>query len=486
MAPSVVWATIVGALVAWGGDGTEAAGERDAAPTTSAPATGVDASAGVKAPPARSATARSAPARWRHRRTEGEELRDGAIDITSPRYRGLPDHGEHRVTSEVLSHPGMASQLVTMDGSHLEPTRQEVERLLASSAPFWLDLEVAEATGAAAAPGGQAGSTGWEHRADWTGWREILANTFHFHPLALEDAEHFGQRPKLDAYDNFTFLVVYGPDQHGDLVEVHCFYAKNFLVTVHRRTCPAFGEVLKRLQMSNEAVTVLMVFYRLVDSLVDGYFPILSLLDDQIDELEDEILRQPTEEQLGQLFDLKRSLIALRKIVTPQRDVFATLVGSDALPGMTPETERYFRDIYDHLVRVNDLVDSYRDLMSGALDTHLSTVSNRLNVVMKQLTIIATVFLPLSFLTGFFGQNFSWMTNHLSGLAVFLSVGIGTQVLVVVGLVVMFRKRGWLSSDATVPPPVPSRRQALPLHLRWATIRPLHGPRAKAGPPATK
>ena len=384
-----------------------------------------------------------------------------------------------------MSHAGMASHLVTMDGSHLDPTRQEVERLLASSTPFWLDLEAGDRRNEAGAPAGRAGSPGEEQQGDEAGWHDILANTFHFHPLALEDAEHFGQRPKLDAYDDFTFLVVYGPAQEGDLVEVHCFCGENFLVTVHRRTCPAFGEVLKRLQMAAGPATLLMVLYRLVDSLVDGYFPILSVLDDRIDELEDDILRQPTEAQLGQLFDLKRSLIALRKIVTPQRDVFATLVGSEALPGMTPETERYFRDVYDHLVRVNDLVDSYRDLMTGALDTHLSTVSNRLNVVMKQLTTIATVFLPLSFLTGFFGQNFSWMVNRLGGLAVFLSVGIGTQVLAVIGLVVLFRKRGWLSSEGAAPTPTPARRQSLPAHLRWATLRPLHGPHAKAGPSPT-
>ena len=113
-------------------------------------------------------------------------------------------------------------------------------------------------------------------------------------------------------------------------------------------------------------------------------------------------------------------------MVTPQRDMFATCsAAAIELPGMTPDAERYFRDLYDHLIRISDLVDSYRDLTSGALDTHLSTVSNRLNVVMKQLTIIATIFLPMSFLTGFFGQNFGWMVNRITSLPVFLVVGIG-------------------------------------------------------------
>ena len=227
----------------------------------------------------------------------------------------------------------------------------------------------------------------------------------------------------------------------------------------------------------------LMVLYRVLDMLIDGYFPVLALLDDEIDDLEDEILRAPTDEQLGRLFDMKRSLIALRKIVTPERDMFATLVsGSSALPGMTPESERYFRDLYDHLIRVSDLVDSYRDLLSGAMDTHLSTVSNRLNVVMKQLTIIATIFLPLSFLTGFFGQNFGWMVTRLGSLAVFLAVGIGAQILTVVGLVVMFRKRGWLTSDGMVPAARPAARHQPGPHMRWLYI---HTMRGRGGRPQT-
>jgi magnesium transporter len=112
---------------------------------------------------------------------------------------------------------------------------------------------------------------------------------------------------------------------------------------------------------------------------------------------------------------------------------------------MTAEDERYFRDLYDHLIRISDLVDSYRDLLTGAMDTHLSTVSNRLNVVMKQLAIIATLFLPLSFLTGFFGQNFSWLVNHfLNQDWTFWAFGIGLEVAAVIGLGVLFRRRGWL------------------------------------------
>jgi hypothetical protein len=140
---------------------------------------------------------------------------------------------------------------------------------------------------------------------------------------------------------------------------------------------------------------------------------------------------------------------------------------------MTPDAEPYFRDLYDHLIRISDLVDSYRDLLSGALDTHLSTVSNRLNVVMKQLTIIATIFLPLSFLTGFFGQNFAWMVNRLTSLPVFLVTGIVLPAAVVVFLVVVFRRRGWLTADGTLPPARPADRPHTTQQERWHLLDPL-------------
>ena len=210
-----------------------------------------------------------------------------------------------------------------------------------------------------------------------------------------------------------------------------------------------------------------------MSTLIDGYFPVLADLDDQIDELEDAILRRPTDQQLGELFDMKRWLIALRKVVTPQRDMFATLAsGTGALPGMTPDAERYYRALYDHLIRISDLVDSYRDLISGVLDTHISTVSNRLNIVVKQLTIIATVFLPLSFLTGFFGQNFAWMINRITSLPAFLAAGIGLQLAVAAALIVVFRRRVWLSADGTVPPAKPAARPHVTRHERWHLAQP--------------
>jgi magnesium transporter len=136
----------------------------------------------------------------------------------------------------------------------------------------------------------------------------------------------------------------------------------------------------------------------------------------------------------------------MRKVIAPQRDMMASInAGVADVPGMTDEASRYFRDLYDHLIRLADLVDSYRDLLSSVMDTHLSTVSNRLNVVMKQLTIIATIFLPLSFLTGFFGQNFSYLVRvWIAPSWTFFVFGIALDVAAVIFLVAYFRRRGWL------------------------------------------
>ena len=185
-----------------------------------------------------------------------------------------------------------------------------------------------------------------------------------------------------------------------------------------------------------------------MDTLIDSFFPVLSDFDDAIDDLEGAILKNPTEEQLGTLFAMKRQIMTIRKVITPQRDMISSLnSGVVEIPGMTDQGAAYFRNLYDHLIRISDMVDGYRDLISGAMDTHLSMVSNRLNVVMKQLAIIATIFLPLGFLTGFFGQNFAWLSNHLqNGLGYFLFLGIGTEVVAIVILLILFKRRGWLGS----------------------------------------
>jgi magnesium transporter len=307
----------------------------------------------------------------------------------------------------------------------LHLTHENVERLLASGDFFWLDL----------------------HRPT-QGDFAVLHDTFGFHELALEDSEHFGQRPKLDEYDDFVFLVLYGAVPDDDrLVEVHCFYSEHFLVTVHRDEAPAFTAVRHRYQKRKAAIDDPgRLLYRIVDALVDSFFPILEDFDDRIDRLEDETFLHASDEQLQEIFAMKRLLVGMRKAVTPQRDLFASLLGGGGvsdLPGMSAEDERYFRDIYDHLIRISDLIDTYRDLLTSSMDVFLSTVSNRLNIVMKQLAVIATIFLPLTFITGFFGQNFPWMVAHIGGWERFVVLGFGTELVAVALLVVFFKRRGW-------------------------------------------
>ena len=314
---------------------------------------------------------------------------------------------------------------VVQDGSTgpLTFDRENVERLLAGGGFFWLDLHR-------------------PNEADFT----VLRDVFRFHPLAVEDSEQFGQRAKLDEYDDFVFLVVYGavPDEDR-LVEVHCFYSERYLVTVHRDDAPAFTEVRRRYEsLGKPDEQPAQLLYRIIDALVDSFFPILADFDDRIDQLEDQIFLGANEGQLQEIFAMKRLLVGMRKAVTPERDMFAGLTGGVAsLPGMTPEDERYFRDIYDHLIRISDLIDTYRDLLTGSLDVFLSTTSNRLNVVSKQLAVIATIFLPLTFITGFFGQNFPWLVQHIGGWPAFLVLGIGAEVLTVALLIAYFMRRGW-------------------------------------------
>jgi magnesium transporter len=226
---------------------------------------------------------------------------------------------------------------------------------------------------------------------------------------------------------------------------VHCFYSERLLITVRHDDSPAFAEIRRRYQDRNMAIDrPSLLLYRVVDGLVDSFFPILGAFDERIDELEDQIFARADDQQLQEIFRMKRLLVGMRKAVTPQRDTFASLMGRIAqLPGLEDEDERYFRDIYDHLIRISDLIDSYRDVLTGTMDVYLSRVSNRLNSVMKQLTVIATIFLPVTFITGFFGQNFGWMVHHVGGPGTFAMFGIGSEIAIVAVLLTLFKHRGW-------------------------------------------
>ncbi len=342
-----------------------------------------------------------------------------------------PSMSPHKTPATPSSSPPAASRtgpnrctVIHDRGSEeLQFDRESIEKLLAGGSFFWVDVDQPV-------------------EEDYA----VLRDVFKFHPLAVEDSENFGQRAKLDDYDDFVFLVVYGAVPDDDrLVEVHCFYSERFLVTVHRDEAPAFTDVRQRYVKRNKAVDdPAQLLYRIIDALVDSFFPILADFDDRIDELENQTFLNAGDQQLQEIFRMKRLLVGMRKAITPQRDMFATLMGGVAeLPGMTDEHERYFRDVYDHLIRISDLIDTYRDLLTSSMDVYLSTVSNRLNSVMKQLAVVATIFLPLTFITGFFGQNFGWMVGRIQGGWAFFALGIGIELAAVAALFTLFKKRGW-------------------------------------------
>ena len=331
-------------------------------------------------------------------------------------------------------------RLILLDGSAMVADTDNVKSALADGKLLWLDIKPADQDGIA-----------------------LLQDVFGLHPLAIKGVSDFGQRPKVEDIGNCVYLVCYGVGGQGqaqgegegegqpqDMVEVHIFVGDNFLVTVRMDHCHALDGMMDRLgqpggQLPANRPPRLVLTHNILAALIDSFFEPLSDFDDKIDNLQEAIFRRTTNEQLQQLFDMQRWLVNVRKLVSPQRDMVGTLVaGMIEIPGITPESDPYLRDLYDHTIRVSDTIDSYRDLLSNEMSAYLSMVSNNLNVVMKQLTIIATVFLPLSFLTGFFGQNFAWLVGKLGGLGTFLIVGIGTEVLAVAALYWLFRRRRWI------------------------------------------
>jgi magnesium transporter len=297
----------------------------------------------------------------------------------------------------------------------------EIERLRAAGEFFWLDL------------------------LDPTAEQlEQVGTLLGLHELAIEDSLEFGQRPKVDTYSDTALLVFYGI-QHDEPVEVHIHVSGDWILTVHRDGCGALQHAYKRMSLRGTRTEEEAV-YRILDSLTDSFFPLLDRLDVELDELIDLIVEDADSDQRQALFSKRRQLVELRRIVGPQRDALITGAGElERLPGLDlDDTRDYFRDVVDHLMRLTEQIDGLRDLVGGALDIYLSTVSNRLNAVMKQLTLVSVIFLPLTFITGFFGQNFGWMVRHISGFDDFLIFGGGALVAAVVGVLVWFRRSGFL------------------------------------------
>jgi magnesium transporter len=276
-----------------------------------------------------------------------------------------------------------------------------------------------------------------------------LGELLKLHPLTLQDLSTFSERPKREHYPGYVSLVVYGVDASAEaggslLREVHMLISGDYVVTLHPSPFATVDDLQAKLKPTGFPGE-----HRILDAILGTFVPVLNRVDDQIDEIEQAVIESPRKEALQQIFSLKRDLIGMRRVITPMRDFFARDAEEiSKLPGMEPDDEPYFRDLYDTLVRSSDLVDSYRDLLSGATDMYLSTVANRQGEIAKQLTIIATIFLPLSFLTGFFGQNFSFLTNHvINHTWSFFVLGLGLLVASIALLWFYFRRQGWLDPD---------------------------------------
>lgn len=282
---------------------------------------------------------------------------------------------------------------------------------------------------------------------------QLLRERFDFHPLAIEDCAHHDQRPKLEEYRDHLFLVTQGfsgkgtPLEELELHELHAFLGERYLVTVHLGTIATIDKVWRRI--SSDGATAErgldFVYYLIADGIVDDNFPIIDQIADELEELEDAVLSTPQRSDLARIFQLKHHLVAMRKVLSPQRDVLGLLTkrGDGRI---NERTALYLRDVYDHLVRINESIESNRDLLGNALDAYLSAVGQRTNEIMKYLTIMSAVFLPLAFVVGFFGQNFENLFGmddwHHSTAMMWLMVG--ACVALPTGMLLWFRSKHWL------------------------------------------
>ena len=281
---------------------------------------------------------------------------------------------------------------------------------------------------------------------------EAIARLFRLHPITLDDLINRNQRPKIEEFEEYVFLVTHALRAiHGDELdteEVDVALRGNALFTVHVRPLDHLHRVFDRSAKDSRILQHGPDFlvYLLSDALVDAYFPVLEALEDEIDELEDAVVQAPARARMRRIFEVKRVLVQLRKVVSPQREVYNALSRRD-YPYIEARTAVYFRDIHDHLVRAFEMIDSYRDLAANTLDAYLTATSNRLGVVMKQLTVIATVFMPLSFLTGFFGMNF---TNIPFDRPWLFAAALMVMGALPVFMIVAFLRRGWLTDDRRI------------------------------------
>ncbi|HEX8912296.1 MAG TPA: magnesium/cobalt transporter CorA [Humisphaera sp.] len=291
----------------------------------------------------------------------------------------------------------------------------------------------------------------------------LLDDVFGFHPLAIEDTIGYSQRPKIESYNHtgegcksgYFYMVFHGPDlqsfrQKLRTKELDLFVSDRFLVTIHEEEMRSVEEIRARAEGDPRRVLERgtdVLLYSILDHMVDHYEPILDYLQEALDDLEERSLIEPKPEVLTEISVKKRELLNLRRIVAPQREVVAQLTRGD-VPFIREGTRVFLRDVQDHLIRIVEMVELYRDLVVGARDIYLSSISNRLNEIMKTLTMITVFAIPLTVITGFFGMNFDvpafkWMTESVGGFY----CAIGITLATIAGIFYWFHRKGWLHRD---------------------------------------
>jgi magnesium transporter len=281
----------------------------------------------------------------------------------------------------------------------------------------------------------------------------ILRKTFGFHPLAIDDALQETHIPKLDDWGKYLYLVLnaitYDKKDGGHIntMELDVFLGSNYVVTHHDTPIDVIERVWASAQRDVRQLKsgADHLLYRILDEMATSYMPIVEQLDGEIDQVEAEVFDQPSPSTVERIFSLKRSVLYLRRVIAPLREVLNKLARDD-FDVVDEKARIYYRDVYDHLVRLYDITEGVRDLVSGTLDTYLSVVNNRMNDIMKTLTIITTLFMPISFIASFFGMNFfqpAVPLNVWTRLPAFMI----TLILVVItpaGMFLWIRKRGWM------------------------------------------
>jgi magnesium transporter len=279
---------------------------------------------------------------------------------------------------------------------------------------------------------------------------EKIGSHYNIHPLVLEDILSVGQRPKLENYDDYLYIVFRMFALEGALHEINSeqislILGKNFVITFQERSTGLFNSIIERLRNGQNKIRKLgpdYLTYTLIDMVVDNYFVVLEKLGEPIENLEDNLISNPKPENLQNIHHLKREMIMLRKSVWPMRELLSNLY-RDESKLVKKSTEVFLRDVYDHTIQIIDTIETYRDMISGMLDTYLSSVSNKMNEVMKVLTIIATIFIPLTFIAGVYGMNFHHMPE-LSWKWFYPDFFWILILVIAVSMLIYFKRKKWI------------------------------------------